>query len=351
MTGRAPRLLIVADALSGGLGGVVLDHSSWFAARGWEVLVASKSDPRNVALPVPAVEVPMPDSVRNVRGIAAAAARLRAAARGFGPDVVHCHGMRAFAVALAGGRRGIVHLHGSGDLPSDPPWYGGIRRMGLRLVPKVAAAAVSASPDTPGGWRFAPETSPRLRDLSRLPFPSSEVPTFLWLGRLSEQKRPDVFLRALSQVARDRPARGIVAGTGPLEAETKALARELSAPVEFAGEVRDVSALMEQSWAVVLLSRFEGMPLAIEEAMWAERAVVVSDIPPLEWLVGPAGFLVSNVEEAAAALRRLCDPEEARRYGAMAATRVRERVSLDGSWPDVLELYDSLLSRDGSRRS
>lgn len=347
MTEERPRLLIVADALSGGLGGVVQDHSSWFAGRGWDVLVASKSDPRNAELEVPAVEVPVPDSVRHVARLLRAGRALREAARRFRPDVVHCHGMRAFAVALAGRTRGIVHLHGSGDLPSDPPLYGYVRRAGLRVLPRIAVGAFSASPDTPGGWRFAPETSPRLRDLRPLPLPTTGVPTFLWLGRLSEQKRPDVFLRALTLVGRDREVRGVVAGTGPLEAETKALARQIDAPVEFLGETPDVPRLLGESWAVVLLSRFEGMPLAVEEAMWAGRAVVASSIPPLEWLVGPAGFLVSSVDDAAAALRTLCDAGEARRFGELAAQRVRSLITPDGSWPQIAELYASL---DASRR-
>jgi glycosyltransferase involved in cell wall biosynthesis len=64
-------------------------------------------------------------------------------------------------------------------------------------------------------------------------------PVVLYLGRLSEQKGPDVFLRAASRVLARRKARFVLAGEGELYPELRALAEELglARAVHFTGFV------------------------------------------------------------------------------------------------------------------
>jgi len=257
----------------------------------------------------------------------------------YDPEVVHCHGIRSSLIALLAGRRPIVHLHGSGALPSDPRMYSSLRRLGLRLIPGVAAAAFTASPGMGKRWIFQPDVSPKLSSIERLPFPDEKGPAaFLWLGRLEDQKRPDLFVRAMAEVGRKKPVVGVLAGTGSLQPQLRTLAAELKAPVQFLGDRADIVSLLRRAWAVVLFTRFEGMPLSVEEAMWAGRAIVASRIPPLEWLVGDAGCLVDDLESAVQALMALTEPSVAQRYGRAAADRVR--LLLRGCpWAAVEELY------------
>jgi glycosyltransferase involved in cell wall biosynthesis len=347
---QKPRLLIVTDSLAAGLGGVVLSQVEWFVHRGWEVRVAGRVDERSVDLPVDAADIRIPFSVRSVSQVLGAIRHIGRLYRAYRPHLVHCHGIRSAVIAALAGRRPIVHLHGSGPIPSDPPLYNMFRRLALSLVPRLAAGAVSASPGFGKGWLYQPDVSPKLASMSRLPFPSPDSPpTFLWLGRLEEQKRPDLFIRALAQVGKVKRVRGLIAGAGSLEPELRVQAEELEAPIQFLGERMEIVDLLQEAWAFALLTRFEGMPLAVEEAMWAGRAIVASRVPPLEWLIDGAGFLVDGLQDLVDALVALTDPSLAERYGQAAAERIRAILPTGTVWGTVNELYDRKLGRLSAR--
>jgi glycosyltransferase involved in cell wall biosynthesis len=336
-------LLIVTDSLKGGLGPAVKEHVDWFRACGWTVRVAASMDP-DEPLPVEVDHISLPQTVRHGRAMLAASRELRQVLREARPSVIHCHGMRSFLAAALAGRRPVVHLHGSGRITNDPLAVNLLRRLFLRVLPRLAVAAFSTSPELDGRWDFAPIASPRLPSLEALPFPPHDgVPTFLWLGRLADQKRADLFVEAVAAANRRTPVRGVVAGSGPQLEELRVLATSLQAPVEFLGHQSDIVSLLREAWAVVLLTRFEGMPLAIEEAMWSARTIVASDIPPLRWLVNGAGLLVGTVEEAANAIVALTDPELSERLGKEAAARVRALVPPGTPWTLVERRYDVLL--------
>lgn len=347
-TSRRPRLLIVADSLAAGLGGVVLSQAKWFVHRGWDVHVSGRRDERSVELPVEVTDIRLPTSLRTVREAMLAVRNVRQLYQTYEPDVVHCHGIRSSLIAGLAGRRPIVHLHGIGPIPSDPPLYNRLRLIALGLLPRIASGAVSASPGLGDRWLFQPDVSPKLQSMRRLPFPAPDSePTFLWLGRLGEQKRPDLFIRAIAQVGKLKPIRGVIAGGGNLDLELRlrAQAREMAAPVEFVGERTDIVDLLEGAWAFALLTRFEGMPLAVEEAMWAGRAIVASRVPPLEWLVDGAGFLVDGLKDLVDALTSLTDPSLAEKYGQAAADRIRALFPAGTVWDVVEELYVNKLKR------
>jgi glycosyltransferase involved in cell wall biosynthesis len=254
--------------------------------------------------------------------------------------------MRSSVIAALAGRRPVVHLHGSGANPSDLPLYNMFRRIALNLIPRLATCAISASPGFGERWVFQPDVSPKLASMDRLPFPASDsLPTFLWLGRLEEQKRPDLFIRALAHVGKVKQVRGLIAGAGSLEPELRAQAEELEAPIQFLGERTDIVDLLQEAWVLALLTRFEGMPLAVEEAMWAGRAIVASKVPPLEWLIDGAGFLVDGFRDLVDALMALTDPSLAERYGEAAADRIRAVLPTVTGWGSVNQLYDRRLRK------
>jgi glycosyltransferase involved in cell wall biosynthesis len=136
---------------------------------------------------------------------------------------------------------------------------------------------------------------------------------------------------------------GIMAGSGPLLEEMRDLSRRLSAPVEIVGHREDIRPFLARSWALGLFSEFEGIPFAVEEAMWAGRAVVASDLPSLRWLIDQAGFLVRDVGGTVAAFRRLTDRDTATGYGALAATRIRSMITPDMPWSFLEQQYERFL--------
>ena len=284
--------------------------------------------------------VAVPATARSWRQMAAAAAQLRGALRAYRPEVVHCHGPRSFAVAVAAGSRcPFVTIHGTGPVGSDPAGYGGVRKVAVRLLPRLAAGAFSAAPELPPPWRFLPHASPRLPSLARRPVPDIGPPTFLWLARMDEGRPAATFVRALVALTQRRPVRGVIAGDGPDVPAVAELVRRLEAPVEMLGH-RDPVALLERCWALVLLSSHEAVNFAVQEAMWVGRPVVASPLPGLRWLAGDTARWVTGTDELVKALDALCEPGTAAAEGQRTATRIRTTIDPDDPWPDVAAAYD-----------
>src|SRR3546814_499273 len=71
--------------------------------------------------------------------------------------------------------------------------------------------------------------------------PASTRPTenlALFTGRLSPEKGPDFFVRAMAAVQREAPAtRAVIVGDGPMRPELEALAERCGARIEFTGRI------------------------------------------------------------------------------------------------------------------
>jgi glycosyltransferase involved in cell wall biosynthesis len=122
----------------------------------------------------------------------------------------------------------------------------------------------------------------------------------------------------------------------------------LGAPVEVLGERHDLASLLNDAWGVCLFSDFEGVPFAVQEAMWAGRAVVLSDLPSLRWFAGESAAYVTDLATAAAALERLCDPAAASHAGEVASQHVRDLLTPDAPFSQLLNDYGH--DRRGSGR-
>ena len=109
-----------------------------------------------------------------------------------------------------------------------------------------------------------------------------EVVTLLAAGRLTDQKRLDRFLDLMARVrsALGSAVRGVVAGAGPLEAELKASAANLSLAdtVRFLGAVEDMVPVFERADVFVLTSDWEGTPNVLLEAMSSGLACVATRV-------------------------------------------------------------------------
>lgn len=339
---------MVADSLQGGLGAAVSAGLSFLQQRDWvaTVLAPGAAPAEDARLLASHRAIPLPSSTRSLRAVRAAGQAIRRAVDEVQPDVVHCHGPRSFvATRLFARQPAVLTLHGTGAMGDDPSGYHLLRRAGLAVLPRVAEVAFSAVPGFDPPWRFAPHASPRLRTLEQLPPPAPDAP-FLWLARLDAPKLPYAFVDAIREADRTVPARGAVAGTGPLEAALRAHVDRTGAPVDLLGHRDDVVALLQGCRAVVLLSQFEAVPFAVTEAMWAGRPVIASDLPGTRWLAGTAGptglTLTSDVASVTAAMVRLADPDVAAAEGQHAAARIRQLLTADAPWPQVEEAYEAV---------
>ncbi len=186
--------------------------------------------------------------------------------------------------------------------------------------------------------RFARITAPADRDGAR---------RIVCVARLAEQKGHDVLLRALPAI---RDAAGpfvlTLLGDGPERASLQKLASELGIAdaVRFGGVVPDVRPYLAEAAAFVLPSRYEGMPLALLEAMAAGVPVVASAVSGVREVVrdGVDGLLVppDDTQALAAGIARvLTDPALAVRLAAAAQSSVAGRYSVEAMVNQTLEVY------------
>ena len=122
------------------------------------------------------------------------------------------------------------------------------------------------------------------------------------------------------------------------------MAKELDLPnVEFAGFVEDIEQLWKRYHALVLPSRFEGMPLSLVEAMLCGRPSIVTDVAGHRELVrdNVNGFLAKapTVELLNEAMNRAWENRvRLKQMGETAAADVRQWVSHDPTGDFVREL-------------
>lgn len=193
----------------------------------------------------------------------------------------------------------------------------------------------------------------------------SRAPVLLYVGSLSQEKRPDRLARVFTAIRERVPEAHLwVAGDGPL-------AGSFAAELEHAGSIgsvrllgvrADVGDLLGASDVLVLTSDTEGIPGVLLEAGAASVPVVTTAVggAPECVIDGSTGFLVAPGDEAAmvdATCTLLADPSLCIAVGARARAHVGQHFALDSIADDYLGFYDSVRFRrtspgrgPGSRR-
>jgi glycosyltransferase involved in cell wall biosynthesis len=157
------------------------------------------------------------------------------------------------------------------------------------------------------------------------------------VGRLDViSKAQDVLLEVMGLPHwRERTVRLSLIGTGPHERGLRRIAEQLKLrTVEFAGQQENIEDIWSKHHALVLPSRFEGMPLTVQEAMLCGRPCIVTDVGGNRELVcdGINGFVAKapTVELVDEAMNRAWENRsQLREMGRRAARDVRQFVSAD----------------------
>lgn len=122
--------------------------------------------------------------------------------------------------------------------------------------------------------------------------------TLLAVGRLHEQKGFDLLLRAWQPIEQRHPEWSLrIVGEGPKRPELEAQIREQGLQrAVLAGRTSDVAKEYASASLFALSSRYEGLPLALIEAMWCGLPCVAFDCPqgPAELLADERGWLVPS---------------------------------------------------------
>jgi sugar transferase (PEP-CTERM/EpsH1 system associated) len=176
------------------------------------------------------------------------------------------------------------------------------------------------------------------------------------VGRLAEIKNYRLLLDAYANARKSVPSLTLVlVGDGPERAvlEEKAQILGIKENVHFLGSRSDVGELLSASDIFALSSRYEGISLALLEAMAASLPAVVTRVGGNTEVItdGHNGYTVEsdNVNEFAQAIVHLAnDQSERRRMGEAARKRVEMVFDLKKSVQGYEELYvSSLIKKSG----
>lgn len=287
------------------------------------------------------------------------------------PDIISTHSTKAgFVGRIAGRTLGIPTLftaHGWGFTEGRPPlqavafwaieratagWAEQIitvcesdRRAAVRarVAPRDRLTTIyNAMPDVHGELLARPGESP---------------PKLLMVARLSHWKDQPTVLRALSGLT-DLEWQLEFVGDGPLRDELEELTENLglTSRVRFLGYRSDVPELMADAQLFLLISKWEGFPRSILEAMRAGLPVVASDVGGVQESVvdGVTGCVIppGDVDQLRACLRELLTARALRvRMGEAGRHRYEEKFTFDRLVERTTGVYESILNGGSSVES
>jgi len=281
------------------------------------------------------------------------------------PDVLHSHGYRADMIAAALRRwswKGrdcrpalVMSIHG---FIRTGVAFRTLTYLNERCLPAADLVITTSSAEAdrlahgrypparfiPNGVRPAPSAS---RDLLTAAVGMEAAQRVAFIGRLSPEKRPDLFVQMAALVRERYPdCLFVIIGTGPLESVTRRLAERLGVAdrVRFAGLRRDVGQLLRGVDVLVCPSDSEGTPRVAVEAMLSGVPVVATRVGGLPDLITDSvtGMLVEpgSPHPLADAVRYLLDdPKAAQRIGMAGAAQALSPFSIDHMERQVAEVY------------
>jgi glycosyltransferase involved in cell wall biosynthesis len=194
---------------------------------------------------------------------------------------------------------------------------------------------------------------PRQQARERLGIGSDEL-ALGCIARLEEQKGHRFLLESLAMLARDETLKArlklIIAGDGRLrkDLEDQAAALGVAGRTAFLGMRRDIPEILRALDICVMPSLWEGLSLAMLEAMAAGLPLVISDVGGVSQVVGEDQYGVRVPAGDAAALARAIGslaraPERRAALGAAAKRRVLESFSTDAMMAKLTRVYESAL--------
>jgi glycosyltransferase involved in cell wall biosynthesis len=172
---------------------------------------------------------------------------------------------------------------------------------------------------------------------AEVPWPPGDDLALAFVGRLDIiSKGLDLLLQVLERPHwRRRKVRISLFGHGPHERALRRMATEWKLDnVSFKGESGDIEKVWSEHHALILPSRFEGMPLVVVEAMLCGRPCIATDVGGNAELMrdGVNGFLAkaATAECVDEVLERAWESRgQLKAMGLQAATDVRRWVTLD----------------------
>ena len=209
---------------------------------------------------------------------------------------------------------------------------------------------------------FAPGPARRASARAQMGLESERSP-FIWLaaGRIVPAKDFPNLLSAFKQVREKLPDVELwIAGAPPEFKEVRPAASAVHSVIEIVadrgywqqvrwlGLRRDMPALLDAADAFVSASAWEGMPLAVGEAMAMEKFVVATDVGGVRELVGNAGTVIPPQDSGALAGAMIAAMQRSQQNrvhsGQLARERIRRNFCIAGRAEFWEALYRDLIA-------
>ena len=178
------------------------------------------------------------------------------------------------------------------------------------------------------------------------------IPVVTMVARMAAPKDHALLLRAVAGI--EAPFTLRLIGDGPERPAVESLIRQLdlASRVELVGESNEVARLLAASHVAVLISRQEGFPLVVLEAMRAGLPVVASDVGGIREAVEPGvtGQLVARGDLSGlrdVLLGLICDPGLRRSYGEAGRRAYETSFTVDRMVARTEAVYRELAAAKG----
>ena len=374
------KVLFVATVVKEHIEAFHLPYLKWFREHGYETHVAAADNGSGAEIPYCDVFHPIPFdrrplSPRNIK----AYRRLRRVIDSEHFELIHCHtpvgGVLARLAARESRKRGMKLLytaHGFAFYKGAPPFPSVIFKAVEKYCAKLTDVLITINREdfayakhhlhagrieyVPGVGvdteAYAPNALLREKTRKSLGLSDSET-MVLSVGRLDRNKNHETAIRAAADCIRKHPETAIrlfIAGDGRLRRRLETLARALGmeSHVCFLGYRADIPALMCAADIYIHLSKTEGLPRAVMEAMACGLPVVASDARGCRYLLHGAQaslFHPSDYCAVGAALATLTEnPERRKKLGAENRERIRP-FSLDNTLAKMDGIYRSAMEK------
>jgi glycosyltransferase involved in cell wall biosynthesis len=214
------------------------------------------------------------------------------------------------------------------------------------IRPTIACKTILNGVNTESFQRHA---SPQMKDIRKEFQIEKEAIVVGTVAVFRFQKRLDKWLEIMAKAIGENPKiKGIIVGAGVLEAEIMAQykALNLEGKVFFAGLQTDVKPYYDAMDIFMMSSSFEGLPIALLEAMSMQCAVVSTDAGGIKEVIRPGedGLLepVEDWAKLAEALVSLSqDQEQLNYYQTQARKRVTECFSIVAMVKELESYYSN----------
>ncbi|OUS11959.1 hypothetical protein A9Q89_07295 [Gammaproteobacteria bacterium 53_120_T64] len=266
------------------------------------------------------------------------------------PTIIHSHGYKAALYArlvLACSHSKLVSTYHAGEQSRGLlRFYCWLDRHSARWSQQVFAVSPQIAAQLPDNTQL-------IDNFVDMPAAISQLPTrnrgqIAFVGRLSHEKGPDLFLRMAVLYPRQQFH---IYGCGPMSAVLSELAPQ---NVHFHGYVNDMSDIWPRIGLLVMPSRQEGLPMAALEAMSRGIPVLATRVGALDQVIAndQNGWLVEPEKPFALArcLHTWLTMKQRQRLVFQQAARqqIAQRFSSDIAIPKLIQAYRSL---DGVRSS